>query len=172
MCETIYNNEPILEITHETVQELKNRALRSKRGRARLCMHFDNDEPTQEMLIVFHHSSFMPPHRHPSGKSESYHLIEGSMDVYFFDDTGTVRRVINMGEKDKKKSFLYRLSSKTWHMPKPTSEWLVYHETYTGPFIKNEDVEFPGWSPLEEEKSKVKSFLLECERQKATLTQS
>jgi len=159
MKEAIYNNQDILVITAKVVDDLKQRALASPRKRFRLCMHHSTAHQTQEMVIVAHKDTFIPPHRHPKGKSESYHVIEGMMTVCFFDDDGRLIRSIEMEKSGGKKPFLYRLSSNEWHMPVPTSEWLVYHETYTGPFEKDYDVEFPSWGPQENDKEQVKRFL-------------
>ena len=159
MPNAIYNKKNILEVSSRVIDDLKNKALKSSSKRYRLCMHHSNNDLTHEMLIVFYKASFMPPHRHPKGKSESYHVIEGSMTVYFFNDDGKVIKTIDMEETGSEKPFLYRLSSNTWHMPVATSEWLVYHETYSGPFKKNYDVEFPSWAPKEFEKEKIKSFV-------------
>lgn len=160
MAESIFNDQPILEVSKATIDDLKARALVSPRKRFRLCMHTSLEHKTHEMLIVFHRDSFMPPHRHPKGKSESYHLVEGAMTVYFFDDAGELKRRFDMEPAGSKsgKPFLYRLSEPTWHMPVPTSEWAVYHETYTGPFVKDEDVEFPSWAPREDDAAGVKRF--------------
>ena len=159
MTEAIFNEQGILEVTPQLVEEFKQKALANSRKRFRLCMHHSSEDLTHEMLIVFHQASFMPPHRHPKGKSESYHVVEGAMNVYFFDDEGQVIRKIEMGEVGSGKPFLYRLSESTWHMPLPTSEWLVYHETYSGPFKKDYDVEFPSWAPEEGKKEEVQHFL-------------
>ena len=37
---------------------------------------------------------------------------------------------------------MYRIQGNIWHQPVPISEWVIYHEVYTGPFIKEEDVEY------------------------------
>lgn len=157
MSEAIFNKDPILSVSAETIDDLKDRALKSPYLRFRLCMHFDTDALTQEMIIVSHRDSYMPPHRHPPGKSESYHVIEGGMIVYFFDDDGNVTRKLEMGEYGKGLPSIYRLSEPTWHMPIPTSDWLVYHETYSGPFSRDADVQSPKWLPDEEA---ISSFLL------------
>ena len=47
-------------------------------------------------------------------------------------------------------------------MPVPTSEWLVYHETFTGPFEKDLDVEFPDWAPKEGDDEKIEDFMNSC----------
>lgn len=159
MTDVIFNNQAILEITPATIDELKRMALCSPRKRARLCMHHSTDHQTQEMLIVFHRDSFMPPHRHPQTKSESYHIVEGSMDVLIFDDAGVITRKVEMSEAGSDKTFLYRLSGSIWHMPLPTSEWLVYHETYTGPFDKVCDVEYAPWSPSEEDSAAAVQYM-------------
>lgn len=133
-------------VTPELVAELKRLALASPRRRARVCLHHSAAHPTQEMVIVFHRDSYMPPHRHPQGKSESYHLLEGSLRVFIFDDTGLVLGTLPLTAGG---AVLYRLAAPLWHMPVPTSEWVVYHEVYTGPFVKTTDVEFPPWAPPE-----------------------
>ena len=43
--------------------------------------------------------------------------------------------------------------------PIATSEWCIYHETYSGPFIKKKDVKFPNWSPNENNKMEIENFL-------------
>lgn len=159
MPESIFNDQDILEVSSAMIDELKRRAAASPRKRFRLCMHSSLEHRTQEMLIVFHRDSFMPPHRHPKGKSESYHIVEGAMTVYFFDNDGELIRSFDMEKAGGDKPFLYRLSSNIWHMPVPASEWVVYHETYTGPFMKERDVEFPAWAPQENDIEGVKLFL-------------
>ena len=159
MPDALYNSEEILEISEKVIADLKRRALASQRKRYRLCMHWDEGDASQEMIIVFHRESFMPPHRHPHGKSESYHVIDGQMKVYLFDDDGVVFRNIDMAAKEAGSVFLYRLSASIWHMPRPVSEWVVYHETYPGPFSKEVDVEFPAWAPEERNRTEVERFL-------------
>lgn len=159
MSGAIYNKQNITVITDELITDLKHRALVSSRKRFRFCLHQSNADQTQEMIIVFRQNTFMPPHRHPMGKSESYHIIEGSMKVFIFNNKGYVTRIVELGEAGQNKAFMYRLSSNFWHMPVAISEWLVYHEAYSGPFKKEIDVEFPAWAPRENDKLEVKKFL-------------
>ena len=35
---------------------------------------------------------------------------------------------------------MYRIKGDIWHQPIPVSEWVVYHEVATGPFLKSDDV--------------------------------
>jgi len=166
MVEAIFNDKDILIVTAKDIDNIKKQALASPRKRFRLCMHHSGDDRTQEMVIVFHKDTYMPPHRHPKGKSESYHIIEGSMSVFIFDNDGKVIDKIEMAPHKGRKPFIFRVSDSIWHMPVPTSEWLVYHETYTGPFVKEKDVEFPIWAPKEDEREQVKCFLAEISNKK------
>ncbi len=159
MVEAIFNKEQISIVTPEIVSFLKKRALDSSRKRFRLCLHQSIEHQTQEMLIVFHKNTFMPPHRHPVEKSESYHIVEGKMKVFLFNDFGQVIDEVILQEYAKQAPFLFRMANGAWHMPMPVSEWLIYHETYTGPFIKEQDVEFAPWAPAEENKEQVRQFL-------------
>ncbi|MFC1559508.1 WbuC family cupin fold metalloprotein [Candidatus Margulisiibacteriota bacterium] len=159
MTGSIFNKEDIFAVTPKMVDEIKKKAKASPRKRFRLCLHHSVEHQTHEMLIVFHKDTYMPPHRHPKGKSESYHVIEGSMTVFFFDDNGKMIDKIDMGQYGGNKPFLYRLSDSIWHMPVPTSEWLVFHETYSGPFVKDDDVEFPSWAPKEGDNVQIKRFI-------------
>lgn len=157
MTMVLHNQEEVLAVGAATIDQLKQLALTSPSRRARLCLHRANDELPHEMLIVFHRASFMPPHRHPRGKSESYHVVEGAMRVHLFDDAGQVIRTLRLGQGGE--AFMYRLSGNLWHMPEALTEWLVYHEVYSGPFDKARDVEFPTWAPAESDSAGVTRFL-------------
>ncbi len=156
MNEIIHNTLEVVEVGDEMIDRLKVLASASPRKRARLCLHRSPTDATHEMLIAFHRDSFMPPHRHPANKSESYHVIGGMMVVHLFDDTGAAVRSISLGSSAP--SFLYRLSTNLWHMPTAASEWLIYHEVYSGPFLKDRDVEFPSWAPAESDHAEVARF--------------
>jgi glucose-6-phosphate isomerase len=154
-----FNEKAILAITPDELAHLKDLALQSPKQRYRLCMHYSTRDSTQEMVIVCLRDTVMPPHRHPVGRTESYHIIEGSMTVCFFDDFGQVFRKLEMGEPMSGKAFLYRASEPVWHAPVPSSDWLIYHETLTGPYEPENVVEFPPWMPAGSDEVRVRDFL-------------
>ena len=43
-------------------------------------------------------------------------------------------------------------------MPIAVSKYCVYHEIYSGPFLKDNDVRFPKWAPSNENKIELKKF--------------
>lgn len=157
--EAEFNTQTVRVVDAGLVNHLKASAALSPRKRYRLCLHYSEAMRTQEMIIACSQDTFMPPHRHPPGKSESYHVIEGEMTIYFFDDSGAVIETVELAEPGRGKPFLIRLSDPIWHMPVPETPWLVYHETYSGPFQKEEDVIAPAWSPAESDRIEVTRFL-------------
>jgi cupin fold WbuC family metalloprotein len=109
------------------------------------------------MVIAFCRGSFNRPHRHRN-KTESFHVIEGKLMVVFFDDCGRIVRGIRMGPYGGDQTFLYRLSSSVWHTVVPLTEFVIIHETTTGPFLK-EETEYPAWGPGETDGEEIKAFM-------------
>jgi cupin fold WbuC family metalloprotein len=158
--EAEFNNEDYKSISKIDIDYLKKKADSSVRGRYRLCLHDSISHLTQEMMICLKKYSYFQPHKHPINYSESYHLIEGEIDVYLMDNNGIIFDEIKLSEKNSKypNNFYYRLSSPIYHLVVPRSEWVIYHEVSTGPFIKKNNVIYAGFAP-EESSSKDKIII-------------
>jgi len=137
--------DPIVKIGRPEIQLLKERALRNPRQRIRICAHKRTDDPLHEMLIVHTKDTYVRPHKH-FNKSESFHVIEGIVDVIVFDETGTVAEVIEMGDFASGRRFYYRIDAPVYHTLIIRSDVLVFHETTSGPF-RREDTVFASWAP-------------------------
>lgn len=116
----------------------------STNKRARACMAH-TDAAVQEMVIALLYGSYIRPHRHPRHKCESYHVIEGELLVRIFTPDGQLHREILLN----KKTPFYRMKGGWYHQPVPQSPVVIYHETYQGPFIKEQDVEYASWADAE-----------------------
>lgn len=157
MESVFFSEGAIVEICVEDIDRLKEAAEEAPLRRARICLHQSHDDPVQEMIIAFMRDSYVRPHRH-AGKSESFHLIEGRLDVVFFDDEGSVTRRIPMAPFGAGHTFAYRLSSDLWHTVIPRTDYVILHETTTGPFMKDEDNSAP-WSPEPADAAAANAFL-------------
>lgn len=146
MENTIFNADDIYVLDNERLAELKRIALAHPLRRSRVCLHHSRDSGVQEMVIVAHRDSLIEAHRHPANKPESYHILEGSMLVRIFDNDGGVLREIALNDHANPK--MYRIAGGIWHQPIPLTEWVVYHEVFTGPFLKETDVIYSNWSQL------------------------
>ena len=144
-----FDNREIAFYNLQDLSMLKKRAEDSPDRRARICLHGTPEQTVHVMLIAYCKDSYVHPHRHPIGKSESYQMIEGELDVLFFDDRGNIIQRIEMGTPEKGQTFIYHLSARIWHRPVPKTEVVLVCETFTGPFIKERDVEYAKWAEPE-----------------------
>ena len=145
--EVFVADEPIVKVSCREIEFLKERVKAAPRGRVRLCAHTDNEDRLHEMIIVLSGQTYIRPHKHFQ-KSESFHIIEGAVDVVILDDAGKIREVIQMGALASGRQFYYRLSQPTYHTLLIRSELLVVHEITNGPFQQN-DALFAPWAPEE-----------------------
>lgn len=147
----------LAKVTGEDILFLKTQAAKNKRKRVRLCAHKKNDDLLHEMIIVHFQNTYVPPHKH-TNKSESFHVIEGALTVFLFDDNGKVSNTIKMGEVGSGRVFYYRLSSSLYHSILLESKIVVFHEVTNGPFDKRDMVIAP-WAPLESDETAHMHFL-------------
>ena len=124
-------------LAQSRIKALKQMAQESELLRARYCLHRSHNDGVQEMVIALLKGSQVPVHRH-AGKSESYHMIEGLIEVLFYDNQGNRTDVIKLGPQDSGLPFIYRLAPGVWHTVRVLSECAVIHETTTGPFREND----------------------------------
>src|SRR2546428_13766383 len=109
------------------------------------------------MLIVHTFNTYVRPHKHV-GKSESFHVIEGDVDVVIFADDGQVSDVIEMGSFQSGRPFFYRIADPLYHTLLIRSPVLVFHETTSGPF-KREETVFAAWAPDDSQREAVDRYL-------------
>ncbi len=146
----------VVKVTAADMSEVVRRGTRSSRKRARLCTHPDSSDRLHEMLICLAAGTYVRPHRHV-GKSESFHIIDGELDIVLFHDTGTIREVIRMGPYHAGKTFFFRLMEPCFHTVLVKSQHVLFHETTNGPF-NPADNEYAAWAPAENEPG-VEPFL-------------
>ena len=156
-AEVLYAVGGIVTVDAATVAALVHDAGQNPRRRIRLCTHTGVEDAVHEMMIVHDRSCYVRPHKHV-GKSESFHVVEGEVDVVIFDDAGTVTGVIPMGPFGSERPFFYRIDQPLFHTLLIRSDVLVFHETTSGPFRREQTV-FAPWAPEEDDRNAVNSFL-------------
>ena len=139
---------PMTLVDSSFVQSLKIKASGNNRERARLCAHRSVKDKVHEMLIVLPMGIYVRPHKHPN-KSESFHIIEGNVDIVVFDDDGEIMEVVRMGDYSSGKTFYWRLSESLYHMVIPRSQIVIFHESTSGPFDRTISNVPAPWAPEE-----------------------
>lgn len=152
---TFVNDQDIIMVDSKIISMLKREAMTDPLKRARFCLHMNNLDTVHQMIIVHHKDTYVRPHKHIN-KIESFHIIEGILDIIFFNNSGDIVKAITLSSNPNK-SFIYRLSSSKWHMVIPKTRFVVFHEITAGPFVKDDCI-FPDWAPSESESDKIDEF--------------
>lgn len=135
----------------------------SPRRRARVCAHKDADETLHEMIVVLKRDAYLIPEKH-FVKVESYHIIEGAADVVIFDEAGEITEVVPLGDYRSGKAFFFRVRRPDfYHSLLMRSDFLLYHESATGPFKKSDTWVAP-WAPAESDDVGKRAYMAELER--------
>jgi cupin fold WbuC family metalloprotein len=146
--EVLYSVNDTVFLKAEDLDELKRKALLTPRQRVRLCAHQSTEDRQHEMFIVHTRDCYVRPHKH-IGKAESMTILEGEVDVVFFNEDGTILKTILMGPQNSGKIFYQRLSDAIYHTLIIQTDFLVFHEITEGPFLRG-DTAFPDWAPSEQ----------------------
>jgi cupin fold WbuC family metalloprotein len=157
-----YANSDVVSINSVDMNDLKRKLSQSNNKRVRICAHQTSQDSLHEMLIAIAKGSYVRPHKHIN-KGESFHMIEGALDVIIFNEKGDIINVIEMGAHGSQKNFFYRLSTHYFHTVSLKTDYVVFHETTSGPFCR-EDTVFASWSPLPGESQLVKKFMDELDK--------
>jgi glucose-6-phosphate isomerase len=109
----------------------------------RVCLHEGPDADFHDMLILQRRGYFHPVHKH-AVKGETWHMIEGRLGAFVFDDAGQLLdgSLLSLGHR-----FLYRVGTAQYHTVIPASEVVIYHEGKRGPFLGADDAIVAPWGP-------------------------
>lgn len=143
--DVFYATDAVTTIGTDDIAFLKQAASGSKNRRARLCLHDSPESVHQQMLIAVHRDSYLRPHYHV-GKTETYHVVEGSALIVFFTDDGSPETFVEIGAVSAPTNVSYRVQPLVTHTFLIRSEWVVYWEVTQGPFDTSK-TKFPDWSP-------------------------
>ncbi|MDO8871614.1 MAG: WbuC family cupin fold metalloprotein [Methanoregula sp.] len=165
--EVLFAIDPVVKISSEDINQLKQVANEVPRKRSRLCAHKDISSSLHEMVIIHKSDTYIRPHKHV-GKSESFHLIDGEVVLVLFEDYGDLREVVQMGDYRSGKIFYYRIDEPIFHSILIKSDFVVFHESTEGPFIRKDTI-YADWSPEEGDVDGIYQFQKKLNQQIAEL---
>jgi cupin fold WbuC family metalloprotein len=161
---------PVVRLDREAIDFVKAHAAANSRKRARICAHASSDDALHEMIIAISDQSYIHPHKHLA-KVESFHIVEGAVDVVIFDDAGAVQDVVEMGATgalDSGRCFYYRLADSRYHTLLLRTPWLIVHEVTNGPFRREETLLAP-FAPQEGDAAAIPAYLADVAARAAAL---
>lgn len=118
-------------VDHELITRLKGVFKKLGDRNLRLCLHSGPDALFHEMIIFERRGKYYRPHKH-ADKGETFHIIEGEMGAFSFDDSG---HIIDACTLSLETNLIYRVKVNAYHAVLPVSDYVIYHESKPGPFI-------------------------------------
>ncbi|EHR8150101.1 WbuC family cupin fold metalloprotein [Escherichia coli] len=128
----------------EQLNELSNLASNNPRLRAHLNLHKSYQDKIQRILISLKRGTYIPPHYHKYDHQwEYFQVIEGIVDLYIFNNSGTVLDIINLG--DVNGALFAQIEPYTIHTLVCRSPYASVIEIKEGPFVEAEAKIVPSW---------------------------
>jgi cupin fold WbuC family metalloprotein len=160
--EVFIADEDIVRLGPPEIALVKAQALASPRRRARICAHPGPEDRLHEMLIAICGDSYIHPHRH-FGKAESFHIVEGLVDVVMLAPSGEVDEVIELGGPGSGRALYYRVSTPLFHTLLIRTPLLVVHEVTSGPFDRAQ-TESAAFAPAEGDRDATARYMADLDR--------
>jgi len=105
------------------------------------------------MIILTRKGRYQTPHKH-NEKAESWHIIEGLMGVFVFDQNG---KPIQCDRLTPGASIIYRINPGLYHAVLPMSDIVLFHESRPGPYNRTDSLPAP-WAPDSEDSEGLAKF--------------
>ena len=155
---SFYLKNPYIKVGKKFINFLKSYSKKNNNCDVRICVHESPKSIHHDMILYQKKGNFYLPHKH-NHCGDTYHVIEGKLACYLFDNTGkiTYSCIIKNNE-------LFKTPKKVYHVTSPITD-VVYHESKTGKFDPKKNSIFPTWSPkTSDEIKKFKDKMLKSIR--------
>ncbi len=124
------NNQIPIISAFEIEDGIKN-ANASERRRFPKILHNPGDEFNRVINFMMN-DSYMQPHLHPGEeKIEKIYIIEGTLTVFFFDDSGEITKTTVL---EKGGTEMIAVPAFTWHTYAMLTDYAVTYETMMGKY--------------------------------------
>lgn len=131
----------------ELLSELRAQAEASPRRRAHHNVHEDYQQPVQRLFVCMLPDSYVRPHRHSQPyKWEFFMVVDGCLELLFFDDEGTLTERMALGPGSD--CFGVEIPPNTWHATVCNAP-VTFVEVKQGPYEVTDDKDFASWAPAE-----------------------
>jgi cupin fold WbuC family metalloprotein len=135
------------------IEELKTYSETHGRCNVRICLHDAPDALHHDMVALERRDRYYRPHKHLR-KGDTFHLLEGRLGIFSFDDVGVVIDAVVIGPGE-----IYRTAANAYHAIMPLTDYVIHHESKLGPFEGSGDSIYPDWAPDACEVVAVKKYL-------------
>lgn len=131
------NNNSIYKFVNNLDIDVNDLILNGKKninGRARLCLHKNNQNFFQFMIIYHDYRTVLPIHRHLN-ITEDLILLHGSLDYFSYDDNFNVIKQIYLNANSEQNGVT--TIQNTWHNMEIKSDYIIFIENVKGSYENN-----------------------------------
>ena len=147
---------PVVSVGRDEIEFLKAEMHRSNIGGISLTLNSDPESSLRETIQLRRQHRYVRPQR--LAHDQSIHVLEGTGDVVFFDDRGSIAKSVPVGSNGSGRDFYVRLPARTFHFVLVHSDILVTHDV-EGCAVGQQEGEYAAWSPIESDTDFVGEFL-------------
>lgn len=133
-------------IDRALIDGLIRTATASARRRSNFNLHPTLADPVQRLLVAAKRDTYFRPHQHEV-RWECALVVQGSFDLFLFDDDGTITRRLRLGNSGEALGF--EIPARTWHGWMPVEDDGVFFEVKEGPYDPVHGITFASWAPPE-----------------------
>lgn len=151
---SFYCKEEIIAINGPIISELR-RAVTDGNRVARISLHSSPQSELHNMIICQQKGVYHRPHKHLL-KAESHQILEGEMVTFIFDDNGVILHKCEMAPGE---NLIFRLEKNHYHISLAVSDYVIFHESKTGPFVREHDAVYAEWAPETGETKRINEFI-------------
>ena len=124
----------------------------------RINLHNKRSDRHHDMIILQQKKNYYLPHKHIK-KGETYHIIKGRMACILLKSNGKIKFSCIL-----KKNDIFRTPVNTFHTMMPITNYVIYHESKVGTYLKKNDSIFLLAKKFENNKKKILKFKNEVKR--------
>jgi cupin fold WbuC family metalloprotein len=130
-------------INKKNIKEMMTISNLNNKCNLRICLHKNSKALAHNMIILARGKNVYPPHKHKN-KGECYHVIKGKLKVIIFSDNGKVELKVILTKGD-----VFRIKENSYHSVIALTNFVIFHESTSGPFLADKDSTFATWIPKE-----------------------
>ena len=125
-------------IDNNFLDNLQQQAKESNRKRAAYCFHDSPQSNAQRLLNALEPDTNIPIHHHLT-KAETYFIIRGQIEVFFYDDEGHIIQKYSLNPNDGNKGL--HIPKGIWHSLNVLESSIIF-EVNDGPYtpITDDDI--------------------------------
>lgn len=138
---------------------LTDKAKNNARLRQHHNLHASFDDPCQILFNAIDLNSYIRPHRHLTDpKNELLLAIRGTFGLVIFDDIGTIKQTVVLGEVSRYENGItgVEVSASTWHTLIALEPDSILLEVKEGPFDPDQPKDLAAWAPAENSPDAIK----------------